>query len=60
MKRKELLKYLRNNGCECLFVKGLEYWLKLSGISNEDAILLYGGNKKIIFKDINIFPWGIL
>ena len=36
------------------FVKELKYWLKLSEPSDKDGILLYGGNKKMIFKDINV------
>ncbi|RLC25060.1 MAG: AAA family ATPase [Deltaproteobacteria bacterium] len=42
------------------FVKGLKYWLKLSGTSNKDGFLLYGGSKKMIFKNINVFPWSML
>ncbi len=42
------------------FVKGLKYWLKLSETSDKNGILLYGGNKKMIFKDINVLPWSML
>lgn len=42
------------------FVQGLQYWLKLSGTSPESAILLYGGDQKMIFKNINVFPWSML
>ena len=42
------------------FFKGIEYWRKLTGLSNSPAALIYGGDSPTIFKDTAVLPWHML
>jgi predicted AAA+ superfamily ATPase len=39
------------------FIDGLRYWINLTGYKAEDALLIYGGDKRMNFKGITIIPW---
>lgn len=42
------------------FFKGLEYWRKLTGFADSQAVLIYGGDNPTIFKGIRVLPWHML
>jgi len=42
------------------FFKGIEYWRKLTGNSESQAVLIYGGNNPACFKGISVLPWHAL
>jgi predicted AAA+ superfamily ATPase len=42
------------------FFKGLEYWRKLTNLTNTPAVLIYGGNNPTFFKDTKVLPWCML
>ncbi|MDA3886911.1 MAG: ATP-binding protein [Candidatus Delongbacteria bacterium] len=42
------------------FLDGVKYWIDLSGCNKNDAYLIYGGDKKITYKGINVIPWYLL
>ena len=42
------------------FLDGLFYWQKLSGVNNDNATVLFGGNRKMKYKGINVIPWSHL
>lgn len=39
------------------FFKGIEYWRKLTGAPDSPAALIYGGDRKSIFKGTTVLPW---
>lgn len=39
------------------FFKGLEYWRKLTGLTDSSAALIYGGDSSTSFKGTTILPW---
>lgn len=42
------------------FLKGIEYWRKLTAAPDSSGILIYGGDRRTIFKGINVLPWFML
>ena len=42
------------------FIDGLKYWTDLSEGNEKDAFLIYGGDKKMTYKGVNVIPWGLL
>jgi hypothetical protein len=40
------------------FFKGLDYWKKLAVVDTESpAALIYGGNKSVTRKGVNVYSW---
>jgi uncharacterized protein len=42
------------------FIKGIKKWNDLSGTEDADSYLIYGGERKMTFKGVNIIPAGMI
>jgi hypothetical protein len=41
------------------FFKGIRFWKKLSNDINQQAALLYGGDRSYIRSDTYVYPWSV-
>jgi len=42
------------------FFRGLEYWRKLTGLTDSPAIVIYGGDNQTMFRGTSVLPWYVI